>query len=378
MRTVILTLALAVNALHAQVSAERPQMPEPPYLYSSETITIDATDDVRDGDRWVLAAEEYTHTIAATITIPDKAIHGDGPFPGVVLISGSGPQTRDCEIMGHKYFLVLADHLTRYGIAVLRFDDRGVGESTGSYNDTPIEGHARDAFFAAHALMAHPDVDPGKVGLVGHSQGGTVAPYAAAHDPNIAFLVLMAGSGVPGSDVLYDQTEIIYHKTSFGEEYINAALEKRAELFAAACGDASEDELFEIVADIAQVEFRAPDRDNAEQLAETLMPRFLSAPMRSFMCFDPAPYLAEITVPVLALNGSLDTQVTPRLNLDAVRDALAQGGNKHATIVELSGLNHLFQEAESGELGEYGVIEQTISPRALNLVSTWITTTTRE
>jgi len=335
-------------------------------------VTIDATDEGMDAERWVVPDSGFTHELDATLLIPDPEIHGEGPHPGVVLVTGSGPQDRDETIMGHEPFLVLAEALVADGIAVLRFDDRGVGESGGDFASATIEAHARDAWFAARALMAHERIDPGRVGIVGHSQGGTVAPYIAAHDPEIAFLVMLAGTGVPGGEVLIDQTRAMYERTTNPEAYIETALSRRADLFEAMCAGADEDALLDLVAKIAQAEFRQPDAERAREFARTLMPNFTGPPMRSFICHDPRAWIPSVGAPILAVFASLDTQVSAELNMGGLRGALIASGHDRATLVELTGLNHLFQPAESGLMGEYARDEPVMVPRLTELVSAWI------
>ncbi len=371
--TTILTLCLA--SLSALAQPNRPQTPEGPFPYESVDLLIDATDEGMDQSPWTPVFDGFTHVLGATLTLPDPAEFGDGPYPGVVMITGSGPQDRDSTIMAHKPFLVIADHLTRHGIAVLRMDDRGIGKSTGVFGLTSVEQHARDAWFGVRTLIEHPKVHASKVGVIGHSQGGMIAPYLAAQDPDVAFIVMLAGTGVDGASVLIDQTELMYKKTDLDDDYISAALERRATLFERMCAGAERDELLELVKEVAIAEFRVPDGDDALKLAEQMLPQFNNAPMRSFICHDPREYLPWINIPVLAMNGSLDVQVTPRLNLDAIRETLENAGNRKATIVELTGLNHLFQHAKIGAIGEYATIDETFAPEALGILTSWVVAT---
>jgi len=369
MKSQLASVVLAIVPLalpHAVLSRAPFAAPE------SVELTIDATDAGMDAEAWTMPEDGFTHTLAATLTLPDPAVHGDGPHPGVVLVTGSGPQDRNETLMGHEPFRVLAEVLSADGIAVLRFDDRGVAESTGSFEDASVEAHARDAWFAARTLMDHERVDPQRVGIVGHSQGGTTAPYLAAHDGDIAFIVMLAGTGVSGGEVLIDQTRIMYQRTSNTEAYIETALAHRAELFDAMCAGAGEETLLDHVTEIAMTEFRQPDEKKARELARNLLPNFTSVPMASLICHDPRVWLARIDVPVLAVVGSLDTQVTPAVNLGGIRGALADSDHAHATLVELTGLNHLFQRAETGALGEYARDEPVMVPRLTELVSAWI------
>lgn len=362
---VLLTMALSCFA-SLTLAQNRPQMPIEPYPYESIEVTIPCGVDDESA--------EPTHTLAGTLTIPDEAEFGKGPFVGVVLMSGSGPQDRDETLMGHKPFLVLADYLTRHGIMVLRYDDRGVGDSTGSFVGTTTIEFSEDAQSAAHFLMDHAMVDPDKVGIMGHSEGGLAAPFIADRDESIAFIVLLAGTGVPISEVLIDQTAAMYRSGGNDEAYIEAAMNARRALFDALSADADEETLLKLVMELNKAEWGITDEEQLRTVSERMMPSFTEPWLRAALSLDPREPLARIQIPVLALNGSKDFQVSPRLNLDAIRDALERGGNTRYTVVELAGLNHLFQHAQSGMLHEYAVIEETFAPEALALIESWIRT----
>jgi pimeloyl-ACP methyl ester carboxylesterase len=357
---------IAVAVLAAPVLAQpvRPQEPGAEVSYRAEPVKVP----VGEG--------EPTHTLAGTITLPDAARWGTGPYPGVVLISGSGPQNRDSELMGHRPFLVLADRMTRAGIAVLRYDDRGVGESTGNFVEGTIPGFAIDAAAAAAALRAHPLVDDARVGVMGHSEGGAVAPIVAADHPETAFVVILAGMGQSGRDILLYQSSSMFRKGGQSEDWIEESTRIRAAIFdAVAAGEPLEVVRSRLRALVDFEMTHLQEESGRERMTEQLMPQFTGDWFRNFLTVDPAAALRRVGVPVLALNGTLDTQVPAAENLGAIESALAEGPCPSATIVRLAGLNHLFQPAETGALGEYGAIETTFDEATMGLIAGWIRAT---
>jgi pimeloyl-ACP methyl ester carboxylesterase len=366
-RSLIAIAVLAAPVLAQGAQGERtpkPQEPVGPVAYRSEPVSVP------------VGAGEPTHTLAGTITLPDAARWGDGPYPGVVLVSGSGPQNRDSELMGHRPFLVLADRLTRAGIAVLRYDDRGVGESTGNFAEGTIPGSAVDAAAAADVLRAHPLVDDARVGLMGHSEGGAVAPIVAAEHPETAFVVILAGMGQSGREILLYQSAFMFGKGGQTEEWIAESTRIRAAIFDAVGGGAADEEVLPLVR--ALVDYEMPhlmEEERRALAAVQLLPQFTGEWFRHFLTVDPAEALRLVSVPVLALNGTLDMQVPAAENLGAIEAALAEGPCPSATIVRLAGLNHLFQPATTGMLGEYGAIETTFDEGAMGLIAGWIRAT---
>lgn len=346
------------------VRPERPQEPEPPFPYTEEEA------------RYPNPQAEIQ--LAGTLTMPE----GSGPFPAVALISGSGAQNRDLELFGHRPFKVLADHLTRRGIAVLRSDDRGVGDSEGVFSEATTRDFADDAAAAVTYLRSHPQVDSRAVGLVGLSEGGLIAPMVAADSPEVAFIVLLAGPGLPGEEILYLQGELISRAMGASEDEIQTNLRLQERLFRVVAEEEDDDVrrerlgtvLREALAEMSEEE-RAALGSTAEaeegwirsQLASLSGPWF-----RYFLVHDPRPVLRQVQVPVLALNGELDLQVPPAENLAAIEAALTEGGNEAFVVRELPGLNHLFQTAETGAPAEYSRIEETMSPEAMELVVQWI------
>jgi pimeloyl-ACP methyl ester carboxylesterase len=343
------TLPLVLKPVKSTTELEpkRPQNPVKPYPYHDEDVSYEN--------------RAQNVTLAATLTIPQ----GKGPFPGVVLITGSGPQDRDESLLGHKPFLVLSDYLTRHGIAVLRADDRGVGKSTGIFAKGTTADFATDAEAGVAYLKTRPEIDPHKIGLVGHSEGGVIAPMVAARNKGVAFIVMMAGTGVPGDQILPAQGEAIEIAMGKSPEQAakNAANEKEMlRLVETEKDDAMlQKELKEKMAG------EVPEAQIGLQISQ-----ITSVWFRYFLTYDPATALRKVTCPVLAINGSLDKQVLPSQNLPAIRKALADAGNQHAEVDELPGLNHLFQTAKTGSPTEYSTIEETMSPVALDKMATWI------
>lgn len=359
----LLLLAFAPGVVRAfdptPAPTRRPQEPRRPFSYTAEEVSY-ANGDVK---------------LAGTLTIPQ----GPGPFPAVLLLSGSGPQDRDGALYGHQPLLVIADHLSRHGIAVLRVDDRGVGGSTGNVDEATTADFARDALAGVRFLESHPKIAKGRIGLLGHSEGGIVAPLAASQSPGVAFVVLLAGTGVPGAEIVRRQNELIARSNGVPEEAVRRSQDALRRTFAILREEP------ERAARTARL--RALGRDLLVHMSEdqikTLgghaaagdaVARGINTPwFRYFIDYDPRPALRRVKVPVLALNGSLDLQVPADPNLPEIRKALEQAGNQDVTVRLLPRLNHLFQPATTGSPAEYGVIETTIDPQVLDLVTGWIT-----
>jgi len=331
----------------AEIELKRPQNPVKPYPYREEEVSYDN--------------KLQNVTLAATLTIPP----GKGPFPGVVLITGSGAQDRDESLLGHKPFLVLSDYLTRHGIAVLRADDRGTAKSTGDFATATTADFATDTEAGIAYLKTRPEIDVHKIGLIGHSEGGVIAPMIAARNKDVAFIVMMAGTGVPGDQILVAQSEAI--EIASGKTAEEAAKNAAKEQAVLTLVETEKNEA------VLEKELKQKLTGEVAEAQIGMQIKQITSPwFRYFLTYDPATALRKVTCPVLALNGSLDTQVPPKLNLPAIRKALEEGGNKHFEVDELSGLNHLFQTAKTGAPAEYGEIEETISPVALEKISSWI------
>jgi uncharacterized protein len=331
----------------SELELRRPQTPVKPYPYREEEVSYKNS----------VANIE----LAATITIPE----GKGPFPAVLLMAGSGPHDRDETIMGHKPFLVLADYLTRKGIVVLRADKRGVGKSGGDYSQAVMTDFASDADAGVAYLKTRAEVDPQKIGLLGHSEGAVEAPMSAAHNPDVAFVVMMAGQGVSGDKLLPEQMRRIEEASGKSKDEIEKDVALQSEILAIVERDKDDAALDKDLRE--KLAGKVPEAQMGMQVKAVSSPWF-----RSLLQYDPAPVLSKLTCPVLVLNGEKDVQVPPQQNLPPIRKALESGGNKNFEIDELPGLNHLFQTAKTGGIAEYSEIEETMSPIALEKVASWI------
>jgi len=350
-------MALSRDAVEIE-APNRPQEPVEPYPYVSEEVTFNNP--------------VARISLAGTLTLPEQG----GRFPAVVLITGSGPQNRNEELLGHKPFLVISDYLTRRGIAVLRYDDRGVGKSEGDFTAATSADFATDVTSAMAYLQTRPEIDPAKIGLVGHSEGGLIAPMVAAGSRDVAFIVLLAGPGIPGADILKRQTELIARANGMDEAALQTELDKLQSFLDLASGGDDPEEIRTALKARLQKDFsehpeQVPEGKTLEEAINDNLTR-LSPWMLYFLKYDPAPALEKVTCPVLALNGAKDLQVPARVNLDAIGQALEKGKNKKVTLLELPNLNHLFQECETGSPSEYAALEETFSPGALETMASWI------
>ena len=307
--------------------------------------------------------------LAGTLSIPN----GKGPFPAVVLVSGTGRNTRDEDVWGHKIFLVLADALNRNGIAVLRYDKRGVGGSTGDYDAATTVGFTSDAEAAVTWIKTQPEIDPHYVGVLGHSEGGIIAPAVAAENKSVAFVVMIAGPAIRGDKLFVLQSAMTAKTYGAPDDYIAKRKLFDQELYDAIIAAPSDaialDRARVIVA--RGVVNKVIDSNEADTLSQDDARPW----ERHFLAYDPAPTLVSLEVPVLAVNGALDVQVPAREDLAAAREALK--GNPKATVMELPGMNHLLQDAKTGSPNEYNDIEQTISPTALRIICDWVSLQTR-
>lgn len=335
----------------------RPQEPKLPIPYKEEQITYDNV--------------EAGVTLSGTLTLPSS----QGFFPAVLLVAGSGPNDRDETVLGHKPFLVLADHLTRQGIAVLRFDKRGCAQSSGNYEKATTRDFADDVLSGIHYLKSRQEVNPHQIGLIGHSEGGLIAPMVAADSKDVAFIVLMAGTGVTGEQVLYEQSAVIQRAEGATEESINQSRKLQEQLFTVVKKESNPEIAAEELRKVARNYIANLPEDQKMVSLEALEAqgaRINTEWFRYFLTLDPSIALRQVQVPVLVLNGELDLQVLPQQNLPAISKALEESGNKDFTIAELPKLNHLFQTSETGSLAEYAKIEETMSPLALNFITEWI------
>ena len=335
----------------------RPQTPKEPYPYDVEEV-------------------EYTNKkagikLAGTLTTPSS----NGPFPAVILITGSGAQDRDETIMGHKPFLVLADHFTRNGIAVLRVDDRGVGGSGGSVSQSTSEDFAGDVLTGIEFLINHKKINPKLIGLAGHSEGGIIAPMVAAQSSDVAFIVSMAGTGLTGEEILYLQAALIARANGATEEIIAQNRDQQEKIFEVLKTVEDEDQAKQMLLEI--MESAIPDTmdKNDEQIQSGIkseMKKIFNPWFRYFLTYNPKTALRKVKCPVLVIIGEKDLQVPPKENLKAIEEALKKAGNEDYTLKELPKLNHLFQTATTGSITEYSKIEETISLIALDEMTNWI------
>jgi hypothetical protein len=352
-------LPLTLKKVAKPTELKRPQEPKTPFPYEVQEVRYDNP-----------AAKI---SLAGTLTTPK----GTGPFPAALLITGSGPQDRDESLLGHKPFLVLADALTRQGIAVLRVDDRGVNGSTGKFSEATSEDFASDVEAGVAFLKSRPGIDPRAIGLIGHSEGGIIAPLVATRSDDVAWIVLMAGTGLPGAEILEMQSALIMKAGGASERDIQIQREAVRKLTGIVRDQPDNDKAREAIkAEIRELLESLPE-DRRKTIGEgkgldAQADQLTSPWFRYFLTFDPRPTLRQVRCPVLAIIGEKDLQVPCRENLAEIETALKAGGNSRVTVRELPGLNHLFQACATGSPSEYGTIEETINPVALQLIGDWI------
>jgi len=350
---------LSRKAIEKEV-VKRPQEPTKPYSYYSEDVTFENT--------------KANISLSGTLTLPKK----DGNFPVVILITGSGPQNRDEELLGHKPFLVISDYLTKNGIAVLRYDDRGVGQSKGDFKTATSADFATDVESAITFLKTRKEINKKKIGLVGHSEGGLIAPMVASKSKDVSFIVLLAGTGIQGDKLLLLQQELIAKANGVSETDIKKSIETNSKLFEMVVKSNDNMKLKTYLTNSINETLKndtsaeIPNGMTKDEFVSMQVNQISSPWMQYFMKFNPATTLEKVKCPVLAVNGEKDLQVPPKENLTAIKNALTKGGNKNVTTKEFLNLNHLFQECKTGAPGEYSTIEQTFSPTALEEIANWI------
>lgn len=335
--------------------AVRPQEPIPPFDYYTEEISFrNPVDNIN---------------LRGTLSLPDN----NGVHPTVIIISGSGPQNRDGLMFNHKPYLLIADYLTKKGIGVLRFDERGVGDSEGTFSDSDINTFSSDIEAAIKYLKNRDGVDISNIGLVGHSIGGIIAPKVASQNKDVAFIVLLAAPGIPGDEVMLSQKAALERIMGINEMQI-------------AQGQALMKQAYDIIKSTELDNKVLKDSINTyykekygnlfpENQRKQITNQITTYEVASFIKTDPRKYLTKVNCPVLVLNGTKDFQVEAESNLSAIKNSLEKGGNFNFKVKSLDNLNHLFQECETGSIEEYGKIEQTIYPEVLNIISDWITNT---
>lgn len=350
----IIKEAITLNPADTLFQLRRPQTPQPPYRFDEETITTEYIDSHGDAIH-----------LEGTLSYPK----GSGKFPTIVLVSGSGQQNRDEEIFQHKPFLVLADYLASRGIAVLRYDDRGVGASTGPLDSADTHLFSEDAEAMFNALKGNPHVDPKRLGIGGHSEGGAIAPIVAARNKDVKFVVMLAGQGCTGLDVLLQQNDALYRATGLSNSLLTLRNACIRELFTLPAGTPQKDYqaiINRYTAGLSkeQIDSLGLGRGAAYQLKQEIDLPWI----QSFLKLDPAEYLPNVECPILALNGWKDCQVLCEPNINRIKE-LTQG---RAICNQLRWLNHLFQHCTTGSPNEYMMIEETFDPYTMDTIGDWI------
>ncbi len=330
------------------VTLNRPQTPVKPYPYKEEEVMIEN----KKGDL----------ILSGTLTKPQ----GEGKYPVAVMITGSGPEDRDESVFGHKPFLVLSDYLTRRGFAVLRCDDRGTGKSTGKYRGSTPDDFVTDVEAQIEYLETRNDIDLSKIGLIGHSEGGVIAPMVAAKRNDVGFIVMIAGPGIDMLELLMAQDSLTDIADGVSEEKIAESREANKKVFT----------ILRQTLDSAEARMKineALEGTNLTEGAAAQQISMLTSPwFRWYVNYDPSATLRKVKCPVLAVNGEMDVQVPAKADLDAIEEALKTGGNTNYEVLVLPGLNHLLQPCNKCSVGEYSQIEETMSPDALNTIGDWM------
>jgi pimeloyl-ACP methyl ester carboxylesterase len=347
---------LVIKRTNEQPRPNRPQEPKKPYPYDVEEI--------------VCENKEAGVKLAGTLTLP----HTKGPFPAVRIIGGSGSLNRDDECFGHRTFLVLADYLTRRGLAVLRLDKRGVWKSGGRYENATTEDFASDALASVEYLKSRNQVDPKRIGLIGHSEGAMIAPMLAAKSPDIAFIVMIAGPGVPLDETMTIQNCLYAEAGGADRNKVEFLRDWYKRFYAVAINEkedtAAAEKIRKMYADLNESQKQMLGW--SEEKLDREIGEVLSPWHRYLLAFDPKVFLTKVKCPVLAVIGQKDLQVSSAENLAGIDEALKAGGNRKYIVKELPGLNHLLQTAETGAESEYAQIEETIAPLALKTIGDWI------
>ena len=348
------TFPLTLKKTNVISELKRPQTPQEPFPYPTKEV-------------------EYVNPksglkLAGTLTIPENAKN----CPAVVLISGSGAQDRDETIYEHKPFLVIADYLTKHGIAVLRVDDRGVGSSGGSTRDATSEDFASDVDAGVNFLKTVKEINPKQIGLIGHSEGGLIAPMVAVKSNDVAFIILLAGPGISGDKILVKQTELLSRAMGVPEMAIDQNLEITKSLIDILKNEPDKTKANNKLQNVLTNGMYQTINEDQKNAIDAKVAEVNNNWFRFFLTYDPYPALTKVKCPVLALNGSKDLQVPPDENLLAIKNALNDGGNKNFITMKMEGLNHLFQHCQTGSSAEYAQIEETISPEILEIINNWI------
>lgn len=342
----------------------RPQTPKPPFPYSERELSlVNGADGTRLVGTLVTPGKPGPEELVSTVR-----------HPAVIFITGSGAQDRDETVLGHKPFLILADHLARNGIASFRMDDRGVGGSTGDLFQSTMYDLASDIKTAYQGLRIQRDIDPNRIGLIGHSEGGAIAMLVASDIPEIRFVVLLASTAVPGREVMTHQSGLMMKAAGAGDDVVANQLKCHSALMDALTTGADADTIAAAITALVKAQSAGQEVSEAEmaQIVSSQQKALTSPWLMSFMMFDPRVPLRSVRCSVLALNGELDLQVDPDQNLVEIERVLRESGNTDTTTKRLDGLNHLFQPAETGLINEYANIRTTFDPAAMDIITQWI------
>ncbi len=347
-------IQLSLSKTNTFTEIKRPQTPQPPFPYVSEEV-------------------EYLNPksgfkLTGTLTRPEKA----KKCPAVIMISGSGAQDRDETIFEHKPFAVIADFLTRNGIAVLRVDDRGVGGSEGNIADATSEDFAGDVLAGIDFLKSKKEINTKKIGLIGHSEGGIIAPIVATKSNDVAFVVLLAGPGINGEQILYKQNDLTLAAAGMPQDVIDKNRQLQKTIFDIILNETDSAKQIDRLQRTYSGRMYPMMNPEQKKAIDARVSSVNNAWFQFFLRYDPYPTLTKVKYPVLALIGSKDVQVPADDNLEAIKKALSEGGNKTFKTLKLENLNHLFQECKTGAITEYGEIEETISPEVLEILKNWI------
>lgn len=349
-----MTFALSLKKTKVVTELKRPQTPKAPFPYEVKEVKY--------------VNPKSGLKLAGTLTLPKDAKN----CPAVVLISGSGAQDRDETIFGHKPFLVIADYLTRHGIAVLRVDDRGVGGSEGNISQANSEDFAGDVEAGVAFLKSVKEINPKEIGLIGHSEGGLIAPIVATQSKDIAFIVLLAGPGIIGEQILYEQGRLMNKAAGLSDEQAEQNFKLQENIFSILLTEKdSSKRISRLQNAYTNGAYKMMNEDQKKAI-DAQIASVNNKWFKFFLTYDPYPTLTKVKCPVLALNGSKDLQVPADENLAAIENALKEGGNKNFKTMKPEGLNHLFQHCETGSLAEYAQIEETFSPEVLEIINNWI------
>lgn len=332
----------------------RPQTPTPPYPYITENV-------------------EYVNPdsglkLAGTLTLPKE----NEKFPAVILISGSGAQDRDETIFEHRPFAVIADFLTRNGVVVLRIDDRGVGGSEGDIRYATSEDFATDVIAGIQFLTKRSEINSNEIGLIGHSEGGLIAPMAATSSEKVAFVILLAGPGIPGEQILYEQNDRSLKAAGMSNEIIAQNRQLLKNIFNIILNEKDSAKRIDRLQRTYSGGMYPMMNEEQKTAIDSRVDAVNTPWFRFFLTYDPYTALTKVDCPVLALIGDKDVQVPAETNLTAIEKALKEGGNPNYKMLKLKNLNHLFQTSITGAISEYGQIEETISPNVLEIVKEWI------